>query len=32
MAPIPINIITFIDYTENYEMIDSGNFCYKFKF
>jgi len=32
LAPIPINIRTFMDYIENSEMIESGNFSYKFKF
>jgi hypothetical protein len=29
---IPINIRTFMDYIENSEMIESGNFSYKFKY
>jgi len=32
LAPIPINIRTFMDYIENSEMIESGNFSYKFKY
>jgi hypothetical protein len=32
LAPIPINIRTFMDYIENYEMIESDNFSYKFKY
>ena len=31
LAPIPINIKTFMDYIENSKMIESGNFSYKFK-
>jgi hypothetical protein len=31
LAPIPINMTTFMDYIENSEMIESGYFSYKFK-
>jgi hypothetical protein len=31
LTPIPINIRTFMDYIENSEIIESGNFFYKFK-
>jgi len=31
LASIPINIRTFADYIENFKMIESGNFFYKFK-
>jgi len=31
LAPIPINIRTFMDYIENSEIIKSGNFFYKLK-
>ena len=32
LAPIPINIRIFMDYIENSETIESGNFSYKFKY
>jgi hypothetical protein len=32
LASIPINISNYMDYIENSEMIESGNFFYKFKY
>ena len=30
LAPIPIKMRAFMNYIENYDMIKSGNFFYKF--
>jgi hypothetical protein len=32
LTSIPINISNYMDYIENSEMIESGNFFYKFKY